>query len=112
LVSRSVSRPTSAAASACQAAALRNLSFLRNLPITHPYLQQELSATEQALQRENEALLESFDKLGNRKVVPQGFFDPIRIVFMDPKVLGRLLLGSSLFMWQNATGINAINYYS
>ncbi|KAK0192608.1 quinate permease [Armillaria mellea] len=33
-------------------------------------------------------------------------------VFDSKKLLYRLFLGASLFAWQNATGINAINYYS
>jgi len=41
-----------------------------------------------------------------------GFWQPFHAVFTKKKVLYRFLLGGSLFFWQNATGINAINYYS
>jgi hypothetical protein len=41
-----------------------------------------------------------------------GFLSPFRAVFTDKKMLWRLFLTSSLFAFQNGTGINAINYYS
>ncbi|KAF8906077.1 MFS quinate transporter QutD [Mucidula mucida] len=79
--------------------ALRNLSYLRNLPSDAPYIVQEFSEMEAAVAHE-------------RSLAGAGFLGPIRTVFADRKLIQRLLLGVSLFMWQNATGINAINYYS
>lgn len=39
-------------------------------------------------------------------------WSPIREVFTIGPIFRRMLLGTSLFIWQNGTGINAINYYS
>ncbi|KAJ7599074.1 MFS quinate transporter QutD [Mycena floridula] len=78
---------------------LRNLAVLRNLPEHHPYVAQEYADIETTIAHE-------------RSLVGAGFFGPIRTVFSSGKLVQRLLLGASLFMWQNATGINAINYYS
>lgn len=41
-----------------------------------------------------------------------GFWQPFKIVARNRRVLYRFLLGGSLFLFQNGTGINAINYYS
>ncbi|KAK0189277.1 general substrate transporter [Armillaria mellea] len=79
--------------------ALRNLSYLRNLPHDAPYIVQEFSEIEAAVAHE-------------RSLAGAGFLGPIRTVMADMKLIQRLLLGISLFAWQNATGINAINYYS
>ncbi|KAE9406734.1 general substrate transporter [Gymnopus androsaceus JB14] len=79
--------------------AVKSLSKIRNLPADHPYLIEEASAIEAAVAHE-------------KSLAGAGFFGPVRTVFSDKKLVLRLLLGSSLFAWQNATGINAINYYS
>lgn len=47
-----------------------------------------------------------------RSTVGLGFWHPFRAVFTNRRTTYRFLLGGSLFMWQNACGINAINYYS
>jgi len=47
-----------------------------------------------------------------RSLVGQSFFAPIREVFTIMPIFRRMLLGTSLFIFQNGTGINAINYYS
>ncbi|KAL5406365.1 hypothetical protein PMIN06_012849 [Paraphaeosphaeria minitans] len=44
--------------------------------------------------------------------LPSGFIKPIRLALTDSKVLWRLFLGHMLFVLQNFSGINAINYYS
>ncbi|KAF7317652.1 hypothetical protein MKEN_00852700 [Mycena kentingensis (nom. inval.)] len=80
-------------------AALANLARLRNLPPTHPYVVEEFAEIEAAIAHE-------------RSLAGAGFFGPVMTVFRSRALLYRLLLGSSLFVWQNATGINAINYYS
>ncbi|KAE9392925.1 quinate permease [Gymnopus androsaceus JB14] len=79
--------------------AVKSLSKIRNLPADHPYLVEEVSAIEAAVAHE-------------KSLAGAGFFGPVRTVFSDKKLVVRLLLGSSLFAWQNATGINAINYDS
>lgn len=41
-----------------------------------------------------------------------GFFGAFKAVAASRKLQWRLVLGWFLFMWQNGSGINAINYYS
>lgn len=79
--------------------ALKNLSYLRNLPDDHPYVVEEYESIAQTTAHE-------------RGLVGAGFFGPLRNVLTNNMLIKRLLIGSSLFAWQNATGINAINYYS
>lgn len=79
--------------------ALKNLAYLRHLPADAPYVVQEMHEIETAVAHE-------------RSLAGAGFFGPMKTVFADGRLMYRLLLGSSLFAWQNATGINAINYYS
>ncbi|KAG6910709.1 hypothetical protein DXG01_008239 [Tephrocybe rancida] len=79
--------------------ALKNLAYLRNLPEDHAYVAEEYESIEATIAHE-------------RGLVGAGFFGPLRTVFENRMLIKRLLIGSSLFAWQNATGINAINYYS
>ncbi|KAE9392920.1 hypothetical protein BT96DRAFT_999892 [Gymnopus androsaceus JB14] len=76
--------------------AVKSLSKIRNLPADHPYLVEEVSAIEAAVDHE-------------KSLAGAGFFGPVCTVFSDNKLVVPLLLGLSLFAWQNATGIN---YYS
>ncbi|KAE9386581.1 hypothetical protein BT96DRAFT_1005937 [Gymnopus androsaceus JB14] len=59
----------------------------------HPYLVEEVSAIEAAVNHE-------------KSLAGAGFFGPVCTVFSDNKLVVPLLLGLSLFAWQNATGIN------
>jgi len=79
--------------------AMKNLCWLRQLPSDHVYLQEEVFAIDNAMEHQ-------------RSTVGFGFWQPFKAVIGDRKVTYRFLLGGSLFLWQNATGINAINYYS
>ncbi|GJN93286.1 hypothetical protein Rhopal_006333-T1 [Rhodotorula paludigena] len=79
--------------------AIKNLSFLRKLPADDPYMIQEINDID--LQVEND-----------RTAVGSGFWAPFRQVFGKSFLFRRLLIVTSLFMWQNATGINAVNYYA
>ncbi|KAJ9657599.1 hypothetical protein H2198_004245 [Neophaeococcomyces mojaviensis] len=79
--------------------AIKNLCWMRNLPENHIYIQEEVHAIDVALENQ-------------RTTMGLGFWQPFKAVFTQKKILYRFLLGGSLFMWQNATGINAINYYS
>ncbi|KAJ7609040.1 general substrate transporter [Roridomyces roridus] len=81
------------------ATALTNLARLRNLPEDAPYVVEEFAEIEAAIAHE-------------RSLAGAGFFGPLRTVFTSRTLVYRLMLGSSLFIWQNGTGINAINYYS
>ena len=78
---------------------IRNLCWLRMLNEDDVYMQEEISAIDNALEEQ-------------RSTVGLGFWQPFHAVFADRKTRYRILLGGSLFFWQNATGINAINYYS
>lgn len=79
--------------------ALRNLNWLRRLESSHSYIIEEVSAIDSSLEEQ-------------RTTVGLGFWQPFKTIFQDKRVLYRVLLGGSLFFWQNGTGINAINYYS
>ncbi|KAJ7498073.1 general substrate transporter [Mycena galericulata] len=81
------------------AAALANLARLRNLHEDAPYVVEEYAEIEAAIAHE-------------RGLAGAGFFGPMKTVFASKTMVYRVLLGSSLFVWQNGTGINAINYYS
>lgn len=78
--------------------ALKDLCWIRNLPQDHTYILEEVEAIDAHVG-------------WTRTHVGAGFWKPF-LAMKDPKVRWRLLLGSSLFLWQNGSGINAINYYS
>lgn len=80
-----------------RAAAARALSKIRKLDETHPCLAEELGEMTAAV--EHEQLLD-------------GIWASFRRTFLVKKVLWSLVLGSSLFAFQNGTGINAIKYVS
>lgn len=81
------------------ASAMASLSSIRNLPPTHLYVMEEMASIKVAIEHE-------------RSLAGAGFLGPVKTVFASKRLTMRLLLGSSMFAWQNATGINAINYYS
>ncbi|RDW92505.1 MFS general substrate transporter-47 [Coleophoma crateriformis] len=80
-------------------AALKNLSWLRQLPTDDMYMLEEISACDMAIESQ-------------RSSVGLGFWQPFKTVINSKKVMYRFFLGGALFFWQNASGINAINYYS
>lgn len=80
-------------------AGIANLCWIRNLPAEHVYIQEEVLAIDAAIENQ-------------KNTIGLGFWKPFQAVFTNKRVLYRFLLGGSLFFWQNATGINAINYYS
>ncbi|PWO00755.1 putative quinate permease [Tilletiopsis washingtonensis] len=79
--------------------ASRNLCKLRNLDPSHPYVMDEMALFEETLARE-------------RREVGRTFWGPIKFAFTSRTMLKRLALASSMFIVQNASGINSINYYS
>ncbi|KAL9109121.1 MAG: hypothetical protein Q9227_006212 [Pyrenula ochraceoflavens] len=79
--------------------AIRNLCWLRHLPPSDLYLVEEISAIDAALDHQS-------------STIGLGFWQPFRAVARNPKIQWRFFLGSMLFLWQNASGINAVNYYS
>ncbi|KAI0126311.1 general substrate transporter [Xylariales sp. AK1849] len=78
--------------------AMKNLCWIRNLDANDMYIIEEVNMIDEDIDRYN------------REVGP-GFLKPFASL-KNPKVLWRLFLGGMLFLWQNGSGINAINYYS
>jgi sugar porter (SP) family MFS transporter len=79
--------------------AMKNLCWIRgDLPADHPYLVEEVEAIEAQIEHD-------------RIHVGAGFFKPF-LALKQGKVAMRIFLGCTLFLWQNGSGINAINYYS
>ncbi|KAF2803845.1 quinate permease [Mytilinidion resinicola] len=78
--------------------ALKNLCWIRNLPADDLYLIEEVAAIDAGLEYE-------------RIHVGPGFWKPFAAL-RQKEVLWRFFLGGMLFLFQNGSGINAINYYS
>lgn len=78
--------------------AVRNLSWIRNLPADDAYLIEEINMIDIQIQHD-------FNEVGT------SFWGPFKQVFGRWILFKRLLICTSLFIWQNGTGINAINYY-
>lgn len=60
---------------------------------------EEIGAIDQALEEQ-------------RITVGVGFWKPFQAAATNKRIMYRLFLGSVQFLWQNGSGINAINYYS
>jgi sugar porter (SP) family MFS transporter len=78
--------------------AMKNLCWIRNLPADDLYIIEEVAAIDAQIEHD-------------RIHVGAGFWKPFAAL-KQPKVLWRFFLGGMLFLWQNGSGINAINYYS
>ncbi|TKA73362.1 Quinate permease [Cryomyces minteri] len=79
--------------------ALRNLCWIRNLPADDLYIVEEVTFIDAALEHQAAS-------------IGLGFWKPFKAVGRSRKVQWRFFLGGMLFLWQNGSGINAINYYS
>jgi len=79
--------------------AIKNLCWIRQLPEDDIYIKEEMYAMEQNIERQEAA--------GG-----QGFWQPFKLLARNRHIQWRFFLGGMLFFWQNASGINAINYYS
>ncbi|KAI7411535.1 putative quinate [Hortaea werneckii] len=79
--------------------ALKNLSWIRNLPQDDIYMVEEVAYIDGSLEEQAAA-------------IGIGFWKPFKAVANNRRVQYRFILGSMLFLWQNGSGINAINYYS
>ncbi|KAI5480531.1 MFS transporter, quinate permease [Pseudohyphozyma bogoriensis] len=79
--------------------AIKNLCYLRKLDVSDPYLIEEINLID--IQVEHD-----------RTSVGTSFWGPFKMVFGTWALFRRLIITTTLFMWQNGTGINAINYYS
>lgn len=80
-------------------AGIANLCWIRKLPADDMYIVEEVASLDLALEEQAAA-------------IGEGFWKPFQAAGKDRKVQWRLFLGCMLFMWQNGSGINAINYYS
>lgn len=80
--------------------ATKDLTWLRQLPADHPYIIHELSDIEQQLEHEK-----SLGSSGN------GLGSMFKEAF-NKQTLPRLIAGCTIQIFQNTTGINAINYVS
>ncbi|EJT80385.1 quinate permease [Gaeumannomyces tritici R3-111a-1] len=78
--------------------ALKNLVWIRNLEADDIYMVEEIGYIDADLDR-------------YAKEVGQGFWKPFGAL-TDRKIQWRFFLGAFMFLWQNGSGINAINYYS
>ncbi|KAG0152021.1 hypothetical protein CROQUDRAFT_719606 [Cronartium quercuum f. sp. fusiforme G11] len=79
--------------------ALSNLCWLRKLDESDSYFQSEFLMMEQTL-------------VSQKETVGESFWGPFQKLLLFRPSLIRLAIACSLFMFQNGTGINAINYYS
>ncbi|KAI7234960.1 putative quinate [Hortaea werneckii] len=79
--------------------ALKNLSWIRNLPEDDIYMVEEVAYIDGSLEEQASA-------------IGIGFGKPFKAVANNRLIQWRFVLGSMLFLWQNGSGINAINYYS
>ncbi|KAK4047289.1 hypothetical protein OIO90_006250 [Microbotryomycetes sp. JL221] len=79
--------------------AIQNLCYLRKLNSDDNYMIEELNQIDTQVEQD-------------QAVVGTSFWGPFRLVFSNWHLLRRMLIVTSLFMFQNGTGINAINYYS
>lgn len=79
-------------------AAMKNLCWIRNLPADELYIVEEIASLDLAIEEQVSA-------------IGEGFWKPFQAAGKSRKVQWRLFLGCMLFMWQNGSGINAINYY-
>ncbi|CDS00034.1 probable quinate permease [Sporisorium scitamineum] len=80
--------------------ARQKLSYIRQLPTDDPYFVDEFNQMSLAIQ-------ETKKNAGG-----DSYFAPFKYLFRQKHLVARLAFGSSLFAFQNGTGINAINYYS
>ncbi|KAK5169485.1 uncharacterized protein LTR77_005461 [Saxophila tyrrhenica] len=79
--------------------AVKNLCWIRNLSSDDIYIVEEVAFLDAALEEQAGA-------------IGSGFWKPFKAVGKSRQVQWRLFLGTMLFLWQNGSGINAINYYS
>ncbi|KXL44056.1 hypothetical protein M433DRAFT_73491 [Acidomyces richmondensis BFW] len=79
--------------------ATQKLSYIRNLPEDHEYIQWEVQNIRQQLEREAEVNSD------------RSFWLALKECF-GPGMRSRLYMGMGLMLLQNLSGINALNYYS
>ncbi|RWA03078.1 hypothetical protein EKO27_g12026 [Xylaria grammica] len=77
---------------------IANLCWMRNLSPNDIYIIEEVGSIDEDVEK-------------YRREVGAGFWKPFASLKLA-RVRWRFFLGTSLFFWQNGSGINAINYYS
>ncbi|SNX87494.1 probable quinate permease [Melanopsichium pennsylvanicum] len=80
--------------------ARQKLSYIRHLPIDDPYFVEEFNQMHSAIEE------------NRRTAGSDSYWAPFKYVFARKHLVRRMAFASSLFAFQNGTGINAINYYS
>ncbi|RLV92353.1 Quinate permease [Spathaspora sp. JA1] len=80
--------------------AIKNLTWFRQLPEDNEYIIYEVNQVKESIELQ-------------KQKVGLGIMDPFfEVFFHNKKVLYRLLITASLFLFQNFLGIQSINYYS
>ncbi|EGW33842.1 uncharacterized protein SPAPADRAFT_70099 [Spathaspora passalidarum NRRL Y-27907] len=80
--------------------AIKNLTWFRQLPEDDEYIIYEVNQVKESIELQ-------------KQKVGLGIMDPFfEVFFHNKKVLYRLLITASLFLFQNFLGIQSINYYS
>lgn len=77
----------------------KTLSWLRNLPVEHPYVAQELADYERQMEEE----LSITSKSGFKAILAES---------LNRKMAPRIIHGCVLMLFQNSTGINAMQNFS
>ncbi|KIK54764.1 hypothetical protein GYMLUDRAFT_176782 [Collybiopsis luxurians FD-317 M1] len=87
--------------------AMENLSWLRTLPSNDRYVENELSATVMQINREREVTAR---ETGGSRF--SRYFKGIWHEVSKKGIRNRMVIGAWIMIWQNMSGINAINFYS
>ncbi|KAI5476175.1 hypothetical protein MNV49_000336 [Pseudohyphozyma bogoriensis] len=87
--------------------ALEHLSYLRQLPPTHPYILQEVDAVEEQIAAERAVTHSN----GEKPSIGQ-FWKGVFKEVCTPGIRNRFVVGFFMMAFQNMVGTNAINYYS
>ncbi|KAA8904306.1 hypothetical protein TRICI_005532 [Trichomonascus ciferrii] len=79
--------------------ALENLRWFRKIDESNEYFKFEVAQIEEGVEL-------------RAGTIGMGVLAPIKAILKSKSLLLRLGFSTSLFIWQNASGINAVNYYS
>lgn len=84
---------------------------IRKLPPNHPYINYEIQSVLEQLHHEEQ--IAEKDKLlhSGNKIRSSDLYAKFKEI-TKPGIRNRMLLGISVMVWQNLSGINALNYYS
>ena len=77
---------------------ISNLCWIRQLRPNDKYIIEEIA-------------LIGLDHEEQRSIIGAGFWAPLQVLSSSRKLQWRFLLGDLLFLFQNGSGINAVNYY-